>query len=227
MSDNIELIRQLLGFVQDFENEGSKADIKEFALFLRDKTILENPANLEYDFNLENYQNYKSYPEVEFSTLLTGLFRFAKFYIKKALSGTSIKTLDEFGFLATLLRNGSLLKNELINSHLLEISSGSEVLKRLINSGLVSESPDENDKRAKRVCITPLGITELMESFKVMHKVSEIVIGNLDKSELLNALTIFNKLHYFHQNIQDCDKNASLDDLHEKYVVYSYRPSAN
>ncbi|HAY71219.1 MAG TPA: hypothetical protein DCX89_04960 [Saprospirales bacterium] len=227
MSDNIELIRQLLGFVQDFENEGGKADIKEFALFLRDKTILENPANLEYDFNLENYQNYKSYPEVEFSTLLTGLFRFAKFYIKKALSGTSIKTLDEFGFLATLLRNGSLLKNELINSHLLEISSGSEVLKRLINSGLVSESPDENDKRAKRVCITPLGITELMESFKVMHKVSEIVIGNLDKSELLNALTIFNKLHYFHQNIQDCDKNASLDDLHEKYVVYSYRPSAN
>ncbi|HAQ37119.1 MAG TPA: hypothetical protein DCQ58_01305, partial [Saprospirales bacterium] len=140
MSDNIELIRQLLGFVQDFENEGGKADIKEFALFLRDKTILENPANLEYDFNLENYQNYKSYPEVEFSTLLTGLFRFAKFYIKKALSGTSIKTLDEFGFLATLLRNGSLLKNELINSHLLEISSGSEVLKRLINSGLVSES---------------------------------------------------------------------------------------
>jgi len=227
MSENIELIRQLLDFVQDFENEGGKADIKEFALFLRDKTILENPANLEHDFNLENYQNYKSYPEVEFSTLLTGLFRFAKFYIKKALSGTSIKTLDEFGFLATLLRNGSLLKNELINSHLLEISSGSEVLKRLINSGLVSESPDENDKRAKRVCITPLGIAELMESFKVMHKVSEIVIGNLDKSELLNALTIFNKLHYFHQNIQDCDKNASLDDLHEKYVVYSYRPSAN
>jgi DNA-binding MarR family transcriptional regulator len=92
---------------------------------------------------------------------------------------------------------------------------------------MISESPDENDKRAKRVCITPLGISELMETFKVMHKVSEIVIGNLDKSELLNALTIFNKLHYFHQHIQDCDKNASLDELHNKYVVFSYRTSDN
>lgn len=227
MSDNIDLMKQLLDYIQEFENEGGKSDIKAFALFLRDKTILNNPANRQHDFDHHNFQNYKSYPEVEFATLLTGLFRFAKFYVKKALSGTSIKTLEEFSFLATLLRSGGKLKNELINYHLLEISSGSEIIKRLLNSGLISEQPDENDKRAKRVFITPFGIEAIMEAFKEMHKVAEIVIGNLDKTELLNSLTIFNKLHYFHQHIQDCDKNASLDDLHNKYVVFSYRSSDN
>jgi len=39
----------------------------------------------------------------------------------------------------------------LINKHLLEISSGSEILKRLIKNELVCEFPDKKDRRAKRV----------------------------------------------------------------------------
>lgn len=218
MSDNIKLIKQLLDYVEDYENEVGNNELKEFSIYLKDRVIKNELPKSEIDFDKRNFANYKTYAEIEFSTLLTSLFRFAKHYIKKALSNTSFKTIDEFGFLATLLREKSLLKNELINKHLLEISSGSEIIKRLIKHELIFEFPDESDKRAKRVSLTEKGRQEIMFAFTDMHKVSEIVIGNLNGEELQQALCVFNKLTYFHQHIHENDRNTNLDELHEKYV---------
>lgn len=218
MSNQIYLLKQILLYLENYEKEVGNDNIKEFSIYLKDKVLFEDMEAKKSDFDPEDYEIYKRFPEVEFSTLLTGLFRFAKHYIKKAFQGTSLRTLDEFGFLATLLKEKSLLKNELINSHMLEISSGSEILKRLIKNGLVEQGPDEKDKRAKRVWLTQKGIKEIMMAFNDMHKVSEIIIGNLNEKEMTDALSIFNKLTYFHKHIHEDDKNTDLDQLHSKYV---------
>ncbi len=219
MSEQIKLIKELLDHVDAYKNEVGNTDIKEFAIYLKDKVVAGDVNGTNLDFDKNNFRQYKSYPEVEFSTLLTSLYRFTRHYTKKAFTRTSIKTIDEFGFLATLLKDKSLLKNELIQKHLLEISSGSEIIKRLIRNELVYEYPDTNDKRAKRVSLTEKGIGEVMLAFEDMHKVSEIVIGNLKKEELNEALSVFNKLNFFHLHIHEEDKNTSLEELHVKYVV--------
>jgi len=218
MSNNIQLLKKLLVFIEDYDNKIGNDDIKEFSIFLKDKVISAKVPQSDIAFDENNYQQYKNYMEVEFSTLLTNLYRFAKHYTKKALLGTAIKTIDEFGFLATLLRQKSLLKNELISEHLMETSSGSELLKRLIRNGLVQEFPDKHDKRAKRVSLTEAGIKEIMGAFVEMHKASEIIIGNINQTELIQALAVFNKLNYFHQHIHQQDKNSSLEELQAKYI---------
>lgn len=218
MSEQIKMIREILDHVESYKIEVGNTDIKEFSLYLRDKLLFDNPPK-KITFDKNNYRDYKSYPEVEFSTLLTSLYRFARHYVKKAFTKTSIKTIDEFGFLATLLKEKSLLKNELIQKHLLEISSGSEVIKRLIRHGLLYEYPDAKDKRAKRVSLTERGLKEVMTALEDMHKVSEIVIGNLKNEELKEALLIFNKLNFFHIHIHEEDKNATLEELHKKYII--------
>lgn len=219
MSDNIELIKQILDYVQSYKKEVGNSDLKEFSIFLKDKVVGNKPLHHANAFEKNNYEDYNVYREVEFSTLLTGLYRFAKHYTKKAFLNTAIKTIDEFGFLATLLKEKSLLKNELINKHLLEISSGSEILKRLIKNGLVCEFPDENDKRAKRVSLTEEGVKTIMSAFDDMHKVSEIIIGNLNHSELDEVLSALNKLTFFHRHIHDADRNSKLNDVFEKYIL--------
>ena len=219
MSDNIKMIKQILDYVDSYEKEVGNSNIKEFSIYMKDKLIANQPAGKVLNFDSANYKNYKTYPEVEFSTLLTGLYRFAKHYVKKAFINTKIRTIDEFGFLATLLREKSLLKNELINKHLLEISSGSEILKRLIKNELIYEYPDEKDKRAKRVSLTETGIKEIMIAFQDMHKVSEIIIGNLESDELNDALSVFNKLTFYHQHIHESDRNTCLDELHTKFII--------
>jgi len=218
MSDNIRMIKSLLDYVESYQKEVGNCDLKEFSIYLKDKLVSGDFSNKTEEISQENYLNYKIYPQVEFSTLLTGLYRYAKHYLKKTFSKTSFKSIDEFGFLATLLKEKSLLKNELITRHLLEFSSGSEILKRLINSKLVKEFPDKIDKRAKRVSLTDKGTQEIISAFEEMFKVSEIIIGNLSKGELNEALHIFNKLTYFHQHIYETDKQTELLDIHTKYV---------
>ena len=227
MSNNIFLLKQLLDYLEIYDKQVGNGNLKEFSIFLKDKVINNEPANQESDFEPDKFELYKSFPEIEFSTLLTGLFRFAKHYVKKAFVETSLKTLDEFGFLATLLREKSLLKNELIKEHMLEFSSGSEILKRLIRNGLVEEIRDEQDKRARRVSLTQKGVSEIMSAFGSMHKVSEIVIGNLTTGELTEVLFAFNKLNYFHQHIHEKDKDTNLKELHEKYIEEGIKAQSN
>jgi len=48
-------------------------------------------------------------------------------------------------------------KTEVIYSMLLELSSGTDMLKRLSKKGFISEYDDEEDKRSKRVMLTAQG----------------------------------------------------------------------
>lgn len=219
MSNQIILLKNLLEYIEEYEKVVGNTDVKEFSIFLKDRVMKSNLAERNLNFQKNNYLNYKKYPQIEFSTLLTGLFRFAKHYLKKAFYKTSFKTIDEFGFLASLLRDGNLLKNELFQMHLLEMSSGSEILKRMIKNKLIYEYPDEDDRRAKRVALTENGKKEIFLAFDDMYKVSEIIIGNLSEKELSDSLSIFNKLTYFHRDIHQVDKETPLTDLHKKYVA--------
>jgi DNA-binding MarR family transcriptional regulator len=218
MSEQMELIKSLLDYVESYKEEFGNSDLKEFSIYLKDKVNEEKHIDNHQEFDKNNYQNYKSYAEVEFSTLLTNLYRFAKHYMKKAFLDKEIKTIDEFGFLASLLKHQSLTKNELINQHLLETSSGSEILKRLIKNGLVDQIKDPNDKRAKRVMLTDKGKQTVFQSFDEMHKISEIIIGNLNQEEIKQVLQAFNKLSFFHQHIHESDRNSDLETIHQKYI---------
>lgn len=219
MSEQINLIQELLDYVALYENEVGNLDLKEFSIFLKDKLVVEDNFQKTTDFDKNKYNEYKKYAEVEFSTLLTNLYRFAKNYIKKAFEGKAIKTIDEFGFLATLLLEKSLMKYELINKHMLETSSGSEILKRLVRNGLVYEFPDENDGRAKRVALTEEGKKVIIDVFEDMHIVSEIVVGNLTDKELKEALGVLNKLNYFHQHIYEENKSSGIDEIYQKHIA--------
>jgi len=218
MSDNLNLLRNIIDYLESYQNEVGNSDLREFSIYLKDRVLNSEKQSTSGSFNTNNFSNYKQYQEVEFSTLLTGLYRFAKHYSKKAFANTSINSIDEFGFLATLLKDGTLLKNELINKNLIEISSGSEIIKRLTKGGFIDEIADEKDKRAKRINISEKGRIEIMKAFAEMHKVSEIVIGNLDSAEITEALSIFNKLTFYHNHIHETDRNSNLNELHSKYV---------
>lgn len=217
MSNQIKLLREILDYTEAFQKEKGSADIKEFAMYLRDK-VVQGKTTEEDDYKKENYMAYKEMPKVEFSTLLTGLYRFARIYVKKAFQNTTINTIDEFGFLASILKEKSLLKNELIKKHYMEVSSGSEIIKRLIRNNLIYEYQDPNDGRAKRVSLTEAGFKEIMNAFDEMHKVSEIVVGNLSKEELTETLSVFNKLNYFHINIHTNSKDEDLDCIYKDYI---------
>ncbi len=211
------LLKTLLPFIEEYEKEYGNTDIKEFSVFLKNNVWdYEQDKEIIVDENI--YRNYKTFPEVEFSTLITALYRFVKYYLKETFKPRKFKTLDEFGFLSTIFKEGSVLKNKLITMHLIEISSGSEIIKRLIRNGLVLEYPDSHDKRAKRVELTDLGKIEIIAAFNDMFNVAKLFKGNLSRKEFMYSLEALNKLNLFHWHIFKEGKHLSVKELVEKYI---------
>ena len=79
------------------------------------------------------------------------------FYAQKALEGTEINQIEEFGVLATISQDGNPRKTDVIYSSLLDLSSGSDMLNRLKKRGLIREYRDDHDKRSRRVELTVKG----------------------------------------------------------------------
>ena len=149
----------------------------------------------------------------DISILIVLMNRYAKWYIKKVLRDSLLKTPDEFSFLITLMTYDSLSKSELITRQIMEKTSGTEVINRLVKRGMVSENADENDRRSIRVSITKSGREEIIRILPLMAKVTEIVVGDLSAEEINTLSYLLKKLDYFHNDIYLNKKNHPLSDI--------------
>jgi len=149
----------------------------------------------------------------DISILIVLMNHYAKWYIKKVLIDSQLHTPDEFSFLITLMTYDSLSKSELITKQVMEKTSGSEVLRRLIKRGMIAEAADKDDKRSVRVFITKYGREEILKILPLMSKVTKIVVGNLNAEEINTLSYLLKKLDYFHNDIYLNKKDQSLSDI--------------
>lgn len=149
----------------------------------------------------------------DISILIVLMNRYAKLYIKKVLRDSLLQTPDEFSFLITLMTYESLTKSELIAKQVMEKTSGSEVIRRLINKEMIAETADKNDKRSIRVAITSSGRDEILRILPQMSRVTKIVVGNLNAEEINTLSYLLKKLDHFHNDIYLNKKDQSLSDI--------------
>jgi DNA-binding MarR family transcriptional regulator len=149
----------------------------------------------------------------DISILIVLMNRYAKWYIKKALIDSLLQTPDEFSFLITLMTYESLTKSELITKQIMEKTSGTDVINRLVKRGMISETADKNDKRSIRVSISDAGRDEILKILPLMSKVTEIVVGNLSAEEINTLSYLLKKLDYFHNDIYINKRGLPLSDI--------------
>ncbi len=151
--------------------------------------------------------------ETDISILLIMMYRYAKGYLKKAFTNSIIRTADEFSILITLLTHESMVKTELIQSQIMEKTSGMEIIKRLIRQGLIESFADTVDKRSTRVKISSLGRIELEKIFPQMQLVSKIVPGDLNIAERNQLAYLLRRLDHFHQHNYIENRAETLENL--------------
>jgi DNA-binding MarR family transcriptional regulator len=101
-------------------------------------------------------------------------------YANMALKGTDLNQIEEFGMLVTIRQEKNPRKTDVIYANLFELSSGTDMLARLKKRGLFKEYEDAEDKRSKRLQLTPKGE-------KVSEQCSKRIIKNANL--LMNELT--------------------------------------
>jgi MarR family transcriptional regulator, lower aerobic nicotinate degradation pathway regulator len=183
-------------------------------------TLPNTLAGLEELAQTDTLEYYKRIPvEGQIGALLSRMSRFLQFYMKKVFEGTAISSVVEFGILACASELGSPKKIEVINFNLIEKTTGTEIIKRLVRSGLLDEFDDTQDKRAKRVRITKTGQDLLDGLLGKLFMAGMITTGNLDHQQKLTLAAMLNELNHFHNDIYYNHSDADLQTIIEDNII--------
>lgn len=214
-----QLIHQLINLVAELEeeNQGKEASIQDFTGFLLNKVGDPNGNNHSNEVRFGDSDSAALDIAYQLDNNIGRLFvfmsRYAKSYIKKALEGTPLQTAEDFTALAILLTHPHLSKSELISHNLQEKTSGTEVIRRLIASGLVRQWDDEKDKRSKHIAITDEGKKLLFQVFEHTNYVGQIITGRLTLAEKFTLQYLLQKLENFHLEHYENKTISNKEDL--------------
>lgn len=209
----LELTEAWYDFLEQ-QTAGASYSMADFAAYLQQQypTTPMERRSMRGEEEMWIDQTYNSQQD-DIAILVVLLYRYAKNYIKKGLADSKIQTADEFAFLITLVTFESLTKSELIQKMVMEKTSGTEVIKRLVKNGLMHEFADTEDKRSIRVALTPLGRQELFTALPRMSQVTKLVSGNLNPTELKSLSHLLRKLDHAHNLLYMQHRQASLEEL--------------
>ena len=206
-----KLLQELLPWVEKYELEqgSGSGTVPDFQHWLGQRLLLEEQAHTS-DAPIEVVEG-------EISRYLTMLNRYARFYIKKALQPTDFVSLDDFGYLMHLLDGGRTTKSALIAKNIHDIPSGTEIIKRLIREGWVTQSRDQVDKRRVYVAINEKGKGALFETLKQLRKIAGILSADLDEAEKREFLRLLKKLDAYHHTAYQQNKDKAFDEMMVKH----------
>ncbi|AEE48298.1 MarR family winged helix-turn-helix transcriptional regulator [Haliscomenobacter hydrossis] len=211
-----DLLKQVIGLLEDFEQETGNKDLTAFSEWLYQR---QRGAQEEAEIPRTRWDDYPENIDVHIAMSIGGLNAHAKHYIKTALKDSELKGMHDFTFLATLVDQGDLRKTDLIALNMLEFSPGMEVIRRLLRNGFIEDYDNPEDGRSRRVSITAAGKAVFFSAMQNIQKVNRIVVGNLTEAEKQVVLNKLRKLMAFHQPIWDNEYGEDLEKIMEKHIL--------
>lgn len=191
------------------EEEDPDLDLTEFCVrYLAERTDLAG-------FTQQN-EHAPMVVEDKLSAHLGRMGKYVQLYSRKAMQDMPLNNVEDAIYLIALSGLGRPKKSELIHVMLSEFPSGIEVIKRLINFGLVEEFPDEEDRRSKRVEITGKGREVLAECYPVLSKVGSIAFAGLLPSEKMMLLNLLVKLDGFHTEHYKTARSGDFEEIYQQ-----------
>jgi DNA-binding MarR family transcriptional regulator len=220
MSNKYNSIKRLIELWEAYEEENDHHDLLEFAEWLtnklkeapelnvkRAKARIKNeePENLILFKKLEESNRFLEYT--------SRISRLHDFYIKKFFGELSINNRLEYLFLYTVDEKKGAKKTELINTHLVDYTTGMDIIKRLVNNGLLEETPDESDKRAKLLTITAQGKRVLEQSERKIADETHMFLACISMNKWKKTLSVFEEINQFHSGIYQTHNEKTPAEL--------------
>ncbi len=189
--DGVKVVELVCLYHQFFSETGSD-DIKKFSSWAA-KNVSLNPAE-EQSMSEKDLNAF----------LLDMLFRISKFqrlYSKHFFQDFNVKTTEEFYFLKTISKLNNPAKSDVYVDNVVELTTGTKIMKRLVELNMVKEMEDPLDKRIKRVKLTPKGKKEIDEINKRFHNIDDEKLGYIAKDQKDIFLELLNSINQYHTEI--------------------------
>lgn len=189
-----DVIKEVMELLDEFweSEEAVHKSAESFCQYVLDKRF--NGAHFRYIVKNMGGQKHS------IGYLIGKMCRYARFYNRELLRHTEFATPEEFGLAASLIHGKTPKKTELLSKEVIEVPTGMAILKRLVHKGILLEIQDAEDKRALRIGLTPFGREKVLEAFKILSPLNEVITGPLSDEEAERLVELLCKLDEFHQN---------------------------
>jgi len=135
-------------------------------------------------------------------------------YANSALAGTGLNQVEEFGMLLTIQQEGNPRKTDIIYANLFELSSGTDMLNRLKKRHLIKEYDDREDKRSKRIELTPEGENAIRLCLIQMRRVSGMMTKDLDEDDKQLCIHLLKNIEIKYSALWQQHKGKLFDEIY-------------
>lgn len=209
---DFDLLTEIVDSFKTYQFElknNKRSTLIDFATWIQDH----NYPLVNAEFSIQKNADWQQEIEVGISRLLVHLYRYAKIHIRNSMSDFPELVSEDFTYLYTLQRFGSMTKTQLIERNIHEKPTGIEIIKRLLKHKLIMEAVDENDKRSKQLTITKLGEKTFYKTKDITTDIAKLVSGNLNQIEKQTLFQLLKKLDHFHNPIFLTKESKSANTL--------------
>lgn len=208
---NYDLLQELLPLLTDYQRSTTTPSAAGFGAWLQmhAPTL---PATPDYA-TARTAPNEHETVESLLTKLLTFVYRYVRGYARQALADTPLTSSDDFTYLIALYTGGPLTKSDIIARNIHEKATGTEVIKRLLKHGFITEEPHATDRRRKLLRITEAGRGLLFQVLGRMSQVAQMAAGNLTGPERHQLVHLLHKLDAFHYPVFAAHRPGSFPEL--------------
>lgn len=139
-------------------------------------------------------------------------------YASAGFEGTPLNQLEEFGCLVTIQQRKNPKKSEVIYSNLMELSSGTDMLNRLKSKGLLKEYDDKEDKRSKRLSLTPLGEKTVASCLDRVLKLARMMLYEMPEDDKQLCIQLLKNIEIKFSSLVQKHKGESFDIIYKELV---------
>lgn len=139
-------------------------------------------------------------------------------YTYAAFEGMPISQLEEFGCLVTIQLQKNPKKSEVIYSNLMELSSGTDLLNRMKSKGLIKEQEDKDDKRSKRILLTPLGEKTILVCGDRIQKLAKMMLHEMSEDDKQLCIQLLKNVEIKFSSLVQGHKGEKFDSIYKDVV---------
>jgi DNA-binding MarR family transcriptional regulator len=135
-------------------------------------------------------------------------------YMRIALKETPMPSLESLMVCAALNSLGESRKIDIINYSMLEVSTGMDIINRLIRKGFIHQRTDPNDKRSRLLTLSEPGKNVLFGSFKKAALVREILLNDVPEDDKRLVTQILYPIQEKHSKLSVESKGKTIEEIH-------------
>lgn len=210
------LLHELLDLVERYEEFRGNAE-QSMSNFLRfaDQTLEQQTNSEEPKVGMGGH----AYLNAMIARDISFVYRYMRYFVRKAIKDTPLQTIDEYSYLITLMAKGEMTKTELNNYNVIEKTSGSEIIRRLLKSGLISQTRNLQDRRSLLLSITPKGREVVKELLPRMQQSSDLLLRDLSWDQKIFLHSLHEQLYESNHSLFLTERDSDLAKLVEKVPI--------